>query len=57
VPNALKGQGRTHLLRDTVARLILIEEAIEDGDTCRAFTVARELELDLRSVIANRESA
>jgi hypothetical protein len=45
------------LLRDAVARVVFIEEAIEEGDTGMAFTVARDLELDLRSVISEHHAA
>ena len=45
------------LLRDAVARVVFIEEAIEEGDTGMAFTVARDLELDLRSVISEYHAA
>jgi hypothetical protein len=39
------------LLRGAAARVVVIEECLEDGDTGMAFTVARDLELDLRAVI------
>jgi hypothetical protein len=45
------------LLRDAAARVIVIEEALEDGDSGTAYTVATDLELDLRSVIAEYEVA
>jgi hypothetical protein len=45
------------LLQDAAARVVYIEEALQDGDTGTAFTVARDLELDLRSAIADYEVA
>jgi hypothetical protein len=45
------------LPRNAVARVIFIEEAIEEGDAGMAFTVARDLELDLRSVISEYDAA
>lgn len=45
------------LLRDVAARVVFIEEALQDGDAGMAFTVARDLELDLRSAIADYEVA
>jgi hypothetical protein len=45
------------VLRDAVARAVFIEEAIEEGDTGMAFTFARDLELDLRSVISEHDAA
>jgi predicted nucleic acid-binding protein len=37
------------VLRDAVARAVFIEEAIEEGDTAIAWSVARDLEIDLRA--------
>jgi hypothetical protein len=45
------------LLQDAAARVIFIEEALEAGDTVTAFAVAHDLELDLRSAIADYEVA
>jgi hypothetical protein len=45
------------LVQDAAARVIFIEEAPEDGDTRTAFVVARDLELDLRSLISEYEVA
>jgi hypothetical protein len=40
------------LLEDATARIICIEQALEDGDTSMAYTLARDLEPDLRSAIS-----
>jgi hypothetical protein len=42
------------LLRDAVARVVFIEEAIDEGDTGMAIT-ARDLEIDLRAAGAEWE--
>jgi hypothetical protein len=41
------------LLRDAVARVVFIEDAIEEGDTGMAFSVARDIELDLRAAVSH----
>jgi len=43
------------ILNDAAARVIVIEEALEDGDTSMAYTVARDLELDLRAAVSGLE--
>jgi hypothetical protein len=43
------------LLRNAVARVVFIEEAIEEGDAGMALAVACDLELDLRAAISEYE--
>ena len=43
------------LRRNAVARAVFIEEAIEEGDTAIAWSVARDLEIDLRAAVADWE--
>jgi hypothetical protein len=43
------------VLRDAVARAVFIEEAIEEGDTGIAWSVARDLEIDFRTAVAEWE--
>jgi hypothetical protein len=45
------------LLRNAVARVVFIEDAIEEGDAGMALAVARDLELDLRAAISEYEVA
>ena len=40
-------------LRDAVARVVFIEEAIEEGDTGMAFPVARDLARDRRAAVSH----
>jgi hypothetical protein len=56
-------QGRIHqdefivaTVQDAVARLVFIQEAISDAEPAMAYTVARDLELDLRRVMAEMEA-
>jgi hypothetical protein len=45
------------VLRDAVARVVVIEETIEDGNPSLAWTVARDLELDLRALAVRVDEA
>jgi hypothetical protein len=42
-------------LRDATARLVAIQDAIEDGDTGYAWTLAHDLEPDLAFVVSRLE--
>jgi hypothetical protein len=44
-------------LRDATARLVTIQEALEDGDTSSAMVLAQDLELDLAAVVSRTEEA
>lgn len=46
-PSESSGSQAITLLRDAVARLVVVQEAIEDGNPSYAHTVAHELELDI----------
>jgi hypothetical protein len=45
------------LLRNAVARVVFIEEAIEEGDSGIVLAAARDLELDVRAAISEYEAA
>ena len=44
-----------HVLRDPIARVFFLEEAIEKGASGIAWSVARDLKIDLRAAVAEWE--